>query len=103
MGAHETVAIADLAARNADLVDHGIAIERVMATERLVHRVFGVAQIYAVNVQRHFAFDHFQRVNRYLFVQRSPGAGEIGVVRWLERVFQRCFAGDLHRLSSPAK
>ena len=80
MGADKAVAIAGFAAADIDLVDHGIAIERVMAAQGLMHLIFGVAQVDTINVERDCAFDHPQFGHIDLFVQRRPWAGEIGVV-----------------------
>ena len=96
LGANKAVAIARLTARDAHLVDHRVAIERMMPAERLVHWVFGVAQIDAVDIRRNFAFDHFQLVDIHFFMLRRPRAREVRVVAWLKAGFDRRLACDLH-------
>jgi hypothetical protein len=83
--ADEAVAVAGLAVPELDLVDHAVAVERMVAAQRLVHRVFGVAQIDAVQVGRDRAFQHLQVDRVDLLVQRRPGAGHVGMVGRLER------------------
>ncbi len=102
MGAHEAVAIARLAAADIDLMDHRIAIEGMMAAQRLVHLVFGVAQIDPVDVRRNRALDHWQFSHVHFLVQRRPRSGQIGVVRRLKAGLHRRVARDLHRVSPSA-
>ena len=74
LGAHKAVAIARFAARNADLMDHRVAIKRVVSAKRLMHRVFGVAQIDAVHIRRDGALDHVQLVDIHFLMKRRPRA-----------------------------
>ncbi|MNL03576.1 hypothetical protein D3C87_1241170 [compost metagenome] len=84
LGADKAVAIGGLAVREADSVDHAVAVERVIAAERLLDRVFGVAHIDAVDVGRNLA-DHDHVLGRMFGMLRRPGAGHIGVVGGLQR------------------
>ena len=61
-------------------MDHPIAIKRVIATERLVELIFGIAQIDAVNVGRNCAFDHVKRGGRHFFMLRRPSPIQIGMI-----------------------
>ncbi len=78
--AHETIAIADLAAAEIQLVDHRVAVERVIAAERLVNLVLGVAQVDAVEIGGHGALEHRQVVRGDFLVLRRPRARQVGMV-----------------------
>ena len=88
-GAHKAIAIACLAARKIDLVDHAVAIKGMITPKRLMDLVFGIAQIHAVNVVRNAAFNHRKVCCRDLFMLRRPRTVEIGVVARLQRCFHR--------------
>ena len=95
-GAHEAVTIAGPATLEVDLADHPIAVERVVAAQRLMHLVLGVAQIDAVDVGRDRALDHLEVVGVDLLHQRRPGAAQIGVVAGLQRGEDRREPFDAH-------
>ena len=77
-------------------MDHAVAVERVIAAERLMDLVFGVAQIDPVEIGGDFAFDHVELGDIDLFAQRRPCAVEIGMIVRQEGVFQRRQTFDLH-------
>src|SRR3989344_4874769 len=83
--ADETVAIMRLAAAEIDLVDHAVAVERVIFAQRLVNLVLGIAQINAVEILRDRALDHLEVISVDLFILRGPCTGQIGVVARLKR------------------
>ena len=83
--AHEAVAVADAAATKVDLVDHPVAVERMIAPQRLVKLIFGVPQIDAVDVGWDRAFDYVERERGYFFMLRCPRAIEIRVITGPQR------------------
>src|SRR5690242_14922586 len=70
--------------------------------QRLMDLVLGVAQIDSVDVGGNLALDHIEVVGVDLFVQRRPGAIEIGVVARAKRCLYRRKALDFHRRPHPA-
>ena len=95
-GADEAIAIAGPAALEFDLVQHAVPVEGVVAAQRLVHRVLGVADIDPVYVLRDLAGDQLQVVGVHLLVQGRPGPVHVGVVAGLERGLHRRQAGEGH-------
>jgi hypothetical protein len=52
LGPDKAVAIGRLAILQANRVDHPVAVEGMIAADAVVHRVFGVADVEAVNIVR---------------------------------------------------
>ena len=80
LGAHEAVAVARTAVVEAEAVNHAIAIKGVIAPQRLVHRVFGIAQIDAVEVFGDGTHHHVEVFGVPLLVAWCPGPVEVGVI-----------------------
>ena len=95
-GAHEPVAVAGPAVLEGDLMDHAVAVEGVIAPQRLVDLVFGIAQVDPVDVRRDGAFDDVQILGIHLLVQGRPGPVEIGVVAGLQGGEDRGKSLDIH-------
>ena len=83
--ANEAVAVGRNAVLEADLMKHAIAVERMMAAERLVDLIFSVSQIDAVDVVGNAALEDFKVEGVDLLDLRRPCARQIGVVARLER------------------
>jgi hypothetical protein len=78
-GADEAIAVLGPPAVKADHVHHAVAVERVIAADRVVHRVFGIAQIDAIEVVGQIA-DHVEVGGVVLGMVRPPGPGAVGMV-----------------------
>jgi hypothetical protein len=61
-------------------VDHAIAVERVIKTDRTESRILAVPDVDPVDILRNLA-DHFEIVGIILVEHRRPGTGCIGMVR----------------------
>src|SRR3989344_5386304 len=90
--ADEAVAIVGAAVLEADHVHHAVAVERMMAAQRLLHGILGVADIDTVDVARDGALDHVQVRGVHLLMQRRTRAVEVRMVAGPQR--------DLHRPQS---
>ena len=66
-------------------MNHPVAVKRVIATERLMELVLGIAQVNAVNVRGDAPLNDNQFVRRHFLVQRCPCAVEIGVIAGAQR------------------
>ncbi len=80
VGADKSVAVEGFSIAKADDVQHAVAVERVIGLHRRVQRVFGVAQIDAVEVVGNFTLDGDQVVGVPLAGLRSPRTGPVRVV-----------------------
>ncbi|MND91115.1 hypothetical protein D3C80_832260 [compost metagenome] len=81
---NKAVAIVRLAIPKADLMQHSVAVERMMAAQGRVHLVLGIAEIDAVDVRRDRALDHLQIEGVHLLMLGRPRPAQIGVVAGLE-------------------
>ena len=79
VGADEPVPVGHLPVPERDLVDHAVAVERVVPGDGGVQRVLGVAQVNAVQVGGQLAGD-LQVIGVVLDVLRPPGPGPVGVI-----------------------
>ena len=98
VGADKAVAVEGFSVTEADHVQHPVAVERVIGLHRRVQRVFGVAQVDAVQVAGDFALDGGEVVGVPLGGLRSPRTGPVRVVVVFGQGRQE-FADDLRRLS----
>ena len=71
MHADELVPVERPAVAESDQVDHAVAVGRVVATDRGMHGVLGVAQVHTVRSAGRFAF-HLEVVRPPLGVLRPP-------------------------------
>jgi hypothetical protein len=79
-GAHHAVAVAGPPAAEAERVQHAVAVERVVAADRVVERVLGVAQVDAVELGRDRALDHLEVVGVPLGALGPPRAGAVRMI-----------------------
>ena len=75
---HESIAVLDFAIAERHHVDHAVAIEWVVPTDRLKKRVFGVTQVHAVQLCRNLT-DHIQVARGELGSLRPPRTTSIRV------------------------
>ncbi len=80
IGADKAVAVERFSVAEPDDVHHAVAVERVIGLQRRVQRVFGVAQIDAVEVAGDLALDGDQVVGVPLAGLRPPRTGSVRVV-----------------------
>ena len=100
LGLDEAVAVADLAVFESGHVQHAIAIKGVVLALGLQDRVFGVAQIDAIDVQRNRAFQDLQVGGVDFFKQGCPGPLKIGVVTRFQVAGERVHNVDGHLVSN---
>jgi len=79
-GLDKAVAVADLTIFKSGHVQHAVSIKGVVLALGLQDRVFGVAQIDAIDVQRNGTFQNLQVGRVDFFEQGCPGALKIGVI-----------------------
>ena len=79
-GAHHAVAIARAPVLELDRVNHAVAVERVVATDRRVQRVLGVAQVHAIELARDRALEHVEVIGVVLDQVGSPRAGAVRMI-----------------------
>jgi hypothetical protein len=79
IGADKTVAVEGFSIAEADHVHHGVAVEWVIGVKGRVQRVFGVAQVDAVQVARDFPLQR-REVGIPLGGLRTPRSGPVGMV-----------------------
>ena len=77
--AYKAVAVARLAVLEGNRVNHAVAVERVVNTDRVVQRIFGIANVYAAQVFRDFA-NNFHLVRGDFPRRGRPRAVEIGML-----------------------
>ena len=80
VGADKPVAVEGVSVAEADHVQHAVAVERVIGLQRRVERVFGVAQVDAIQVARDFPFHGGEVVGVPLGVLGTPRSGPVRVV-----------------------
>ena len=80
LGAHKPVAVERFSVPEADDVQHGITVERVVGLQRRVQWILGVAQIDPVEVGGDLAVDHRQIVSVPFSRLRPPRSGSVRVV-----------------------
>ena len=68
----------------------------MVATERLMHLIFRVAQIDAVDVAGDGSLDHIEIGGGHFLMLRSPGAVEIRVIAGAQGCLDGREAFDLH-------
>ena len=96
-GPDEPVAVGRLAAAERDLVDHPVAVERMVPSQRLVRRILGVAQVDTIDVGGDRTFQHLQFEGVHLLVLRRPRAAQVRVVGRLQARLDRWQFIDAHQ------
>ena len=96
LGAHKAVLVTRLAVAEGHGVDHAVAVERVIKTDRTESRILAVPDIDPVDILRDLA-DHFEIVGVILVEHRRPGTGRIGMVRIGIAVRDRAELHNRHR------
>jgi hypothetical protein len=79
VGTDETVAVEGRSVTEAD-VQHSVAVERPINVQRGMQRIFGIAQIDAVQVVGNLAFDRDQVVGVPFSRLRTSRAGPVGIL-----------------------
>ena len=101
LGADEAVAVRRPPVPEGHGVDHAVAVEGVVALDREVDGVLGVAEVDALEVVGQGALDHVHDVDGPLLVLRAPGPAAVGVVVVVGQRAQRPSDQlDVHRSSS---